>query len=644
MADGAIPPGSAQTPNIAAARYRAFISYSHADKRVAEWLHRALETYHVPQKLVGRSTRVGIVPRRLTPIFRDRDELSATHDLGEALTAALEESQFLLVVCSPASAKSRWVGDEILAFKRLHGEHRVLALIAAGDPGHPDQECFPPPLRFVLGANGELTKEIAHPIAADIREGKDGRQLGKLKLIAGLTGLRLDDVVQREAQRRTRRLVAVASASSAGMIIAGGLAVYADVQRVEADRQRSIALRESAASKAASDFLIGTFKLANPATENPKTITALSILTKGASRIRAEFSAQPELQARMLATVGNAYNNLGLYSETVKLLDLPPEERRLAVTQSVSVYEPLVVALSSEGHLDAALSIVDLAERQLRRDRQPHPDIFASLERQRAAILFVKADPKNGLVAIDRALAIYSLMRNAPQRDVGLALQTRGLALSEDGQFASADASLSRSLAIFRRVMGDGELQTAKAWQALASNNLAAGNLLLAEQQIKRALLIERRILDADNPYLAGDVLTQGTIFQAEHKTVPASAALKEAITIYKKAYSHPHYQIGIALVYLALVEAERGHTALALSELDEAKHNYDVGYGKLHPNHGDLLVNRATILAKVGRRAEAVADCAAGIAILDKTLGPDAAFTKTNVKICATLPGVAKS
>ena len=84
-------------------------------------------------------------------------------------------------------------------------------MIVAGEPGHADNECFPAPLRFALDANGELTDQIAHPIAADIREGKDGRQLGKLKLVAGLTGLRLDDVVQRETQRRTRRLVVVAS-------------------------------------------------------------------------------------------------------------------------------------------------------------------------------------------------------------------------------------------------------------------------------------------------------------------------------------------------------------------------------------------------------------------------------------------------
>ena len=630
-------------PVPSGARYRAFISYSHADKRVADWLHRALETYRIPPKLVGTSTRVGIVPRRLTPIFRDRDELSATHDLGGALTAALEESMFLLVICSPASAKSRWVAEEILAFKRLHGEHRVLAVIAAGEPGHASDECFPPPLRFALGANGELTDEIAHPIAADLREGKDGRQLGKLKLVAGLTGLRLDDVVQREAQRRTRRLVVVASGSAAGMVLAGGLALYANVQRIEADKQRKIAERESAASRAASDFLIGSFKLANPATQNPRTVTALAILSNGAARVRSELSGQPDIESRLLTTLGSAYNNLGLPAETISLLRNSESDIRRAGTLGARAYEPIAMAYIAQGHLDTALATVNAAERQLG-DNALNPEITAQLERTRARILFAEGDPKAGLKAVDRALALYAVAPNAPIKSVAMALQTKGLALSDDGQFAAADDALTRSLSMFRKAFGDHDLSTGKAWQALAMNDLEAGHLPLAEERIAKALSIERRVLDQDNPVLAADISIQGQIFQAEHKLDAAAASLTEAIDIYKHAYGQPHYNIGINLVYLALVEAERGHTNLALSELDEAKHNYDVSYGKLHPNHGDLLVNRATILAKVGRRAEATADCAAGIAILDKTLGPDAAFTKTNVKICASLPGATKS
>ena len=100
-------------------RYFAFISYSHADERWSRWLHRALETYRVPKRLVGRATAHGPIPARLTPVFRDRDELAGAADLGSKVTAALEASRYLIVICSRAAAQSRWVNEEVRVFKRM---------------------------------------------------------------------------------------------------------------------------------------------------------------------------------------------------------------------------------------------------------------------------------------------------------------------------------------------------------------------------------------------------------------------------------------------------------------------------------------------------------------------------------------------
>ena len=51
-------------------KYRAFISYSHADEKWAGWLHRSLETHRLPKVLVGQPTEFGPVPERFTPVFR----------------------------------------------------------------------------------------------------------------------------------------------------------------------------------------------------------------------------------------------------------------------------------------------------------------------------------------------------------------------------------------------------------------------------------------------------------------------------------------------------------------------------------------------------------------------------------------------
>ena len=143
-------------------KYRAFISYSHADAAVARNLHRWLETYRIPIRLVGRETSSGPVPQRLRPVFRDREELPTSADLGAQIDEALRESQTLVVICSPRAAASRWVNEEILAYKRLGRSSRILCLIIAGEPnassmpGHEAEECFPPALRFQLGADGNL--------------------------------------------------------------------------------------------------------------------------------------------------------------------------------------------------------------------------------------------------------------------------------------------------------------------------------------------------------------------------------------------------------------------------------------------------------------------------------------------------------
>ncbi len=116
-------------------KYRAFISYSHADEKWAAWLHRALETYKIPKHLVGKTTDFGPVPEKLAPIFRDRDELATSTELGGALTEALEQSACQIVICSPNSAQSRWTNEEILTYKRIGNQDRIFCLIIDGEPG-----------------------------------------------------------------------------------------------------------------------------------------------------------------------------------------------------------------------------------------------------------------------------------------------------------------------------------------------------------------------------------------------------------------------------------------------------------------------------------------------------------------------------
>ncbi|MGO4504621.1 MULTISPECIES: TIR domain-containing protein [unclassified Dyella] len=251
-----------QPPAAPACRYRAFISYSHRDSSWAGWLHKALETYRVPSRLVGKQTAAGVTPRRLAPIFRDRDELASATDLGSKVREALAQSANLIVICSPYAATSHWVQQEVLAFKRLGRSANIFCLIVDGEPnvgarGDPAQECFVSALRFQLDANGELGSETAEPIAADARASKDGRRNAKLKLIAGMLAISFDSLKQRELQRRNRRLSMITAAALVVAAVTASLAIVAMQARHAADVARVAAERRQRQAEDLIDFMLG---------------------------------------------------------------------------------------------------------------------------------------------------------------------------------------------------------------------------------------------------------------------------------------------------------------------------------------------------------------------------------------------------
>ena len=84
-------------------KYKAFVSYKHThqDAKWAKWLVDAIESYQVPKALITPER-----PKRLGKLFRDKDEGHVTHDLNQLLKDALDDSEYLIVVCSPAAKEA----------------------------------------------------------------------------------------------------------------------------------------------------------------------------------------------------------------------------------------------------------------------------------------------------------------------------------------------------------------------------------------------------------------------------------------------------------------------------------------------------------------------------------------------------------
>ena len=286
-------------------RYWAFLSYAHEDSKAAAKLHNWLERYRVPKTLVGTPHPLGTIPKRLAPVFRDRQELAASSNLGREIKEALNGSNYFIVLCSPEAAQSRWVDQEIRDFKRLHGEDRVFAAILSGEPFSGDiaTECFPPALRQRIGPDGQDTGEPAEPVAADLRVEGDGWRGGFLKLVAGMLDVGLDDLVQRDQQRRQKRMAWMAAASLAGMTVTSGLALFALDSRNTAREERRQA-------EGLVEFMLGDLR------DELEPIGKLEALDKVGERALAYYERQDRktLSDDQLAQRSHALTLLGRIS------------------------------------------------------------------------------------------------------------------------------------------------------------------------------------------------------------------------------------------------------------------------------------------------------------------------------------------
>lgn len=204
----------------AAIRYAAFISYSHADEAAAKSLHRRLETYRLPPQVrsAKNETRVGT-------IFRDRADLAAASDLTDSIKTALADSAALIVLCSPEARQSKWVDAEIRLFRDLHPAAPILAVILRGDPA----DAMP----------DAMVEGGREPLAADFRKEGDGTKLGFLKVVAALKALPLDSLIQRDAQRKLRRVIGITVVAVTLALAMLGMTAYAISAQREAERQRA---------------------------------------------------------------------------------------------------------------------------------------------------------------------------------------------------------------------------------------------------------------------------------------------------------------------------------------------------------------------------------------------------------------------
>lgn len=496
-------------------QYRAYISYSHQDETWAKWLHAALESYHVPRRLVGTKGRFGEIPPRINPVFRDREDLSAARDLSQRITEALGQSESLIVICSPAAAQSRWVNEEIRQYRSSSEAKRIYCLIVDGDPGAESAErrCFPPALFEGAG------QQPFEPLAADVREWADGKRLAKLKLVAGLLGIRLDELRQRDQQRR-RKIRAIAGLGAVAVLALVLTLLYVQISR-QHEREMSeqmasfiVDLGEKLQSETDLETLASIsaealkhFSNLNPARLTAETGKKVALTLRQVGRIdqlqgKPKEALQAFLQSRDVLSglslrnpeskdlmyelglaeyyIGNFFVDQGNYVQaraafekyhemTGRLLDVEPQNTEWLMERAYSHNNLAAVQLDSGMGVDeAALMHMQEAVSLMEDVMQQVPDkaVYAS---NYATMLAWAADAQLEACNLDNAIA----------------LRQKATRLAEN--LAQSDP-------------GDNDLQRRYAYAISGVSSLQAstGQLDLAEQNLRQVIAIFEQLSAAD--------------------------------------------------------------------------------------------------------------------------------------------------
>ena len=509
-------------------KYRAFLSYSHGDRRWARWLHHALEGYPIDKDLIGRTGTAGPVPKALRPIFRDREDFSGGHILTNATVQALDASAALIVLCSLASAERPLVNEEVRLFRSRHPERPVIPVIIDGNwPSN-----FPPALRYELASDGTITDQPITLLGPDLRESGDGRKLGLAKVIAGLIGVSTDDVFRRAERSRRRRNRMRASLAGVFLILAVGAsagALYWWHRYKTDDAFSSAAFRTIGES--VNDVVTQAENLNVP---RAATLTALSGIDRWLNDLVMPYGRPtPELRsskawmliqfARSYAVLGNSAARRTCAEEAQSIMQnlANNNPENLAFQHDLSVaYEELGDALIALGnyvegranHLEAiaiterlaaanlgnfaAQYLLARSEDRIGQGWQEQGNLDEALKHHRASFTILKR-----LAAVEWKDSTTS---STLQGDLSVSYLHIGTILARQGNHADALSNYEMALAVNRK-LASANPRRAIFLSELSTLHEAIGGVLYAQGQqaeavdsFRASLAIRERLAAAD--------------------------------------------------------------------------------------------------------------------------------------------------
>ncbi|MEL7448898.1 MAG: serine/threonine-protein kinase [Pseudomonadota bacterium] len=393
---------------------------------------------------------------------------------------------------------------------------------------------------------------------------------------------------------RRNRAAVVAGAVAALAILAGAALVTAALVRAQrAEQQVRV---EAETSRQVSDFLVGLFKVSEPGEAAGTTVTAKDILDSGAERIGSDLSDQPEVRATLMATMGQVYQQLGLYPQSEALLrDALDANRELHGDESLPVAQArnrLGLVLSDSGDYESAEALL----------------------RQSLAVRESEAEPDQAAIAQN--------------------LADLGWVLYENGQYDEAVAVYERTLDLHRQQFGDDSLQTASVMNRFAVLRRATGDTTEAEPLLRGALAIYRRELGSESLEVARMLNNLGSLLYERGDYADAEPAYREALAL-RQSLLGKHANVATTMNNLALLLRARGDYAGAEAMYDQVLELRRDLLGEQHPAIGGTLNDLGVLYHDLGDYPKAIERLQQARQLFDDALGadhPNSAVIRTNL------------
>ena len=198
-------------------KYAAFISYRHGgiDEKVAMQIHKQIEQYCIPHKLAKTLGK-----KSVGKVFRDAEELKAASDLSAIIRDALDETEWLIVICTKRFKNSVWCMEEVEYFVQIRGRERIIVVLVEGEP----DESFPKILTEIE-RDGKIVS--IEPLAVDIRAESEAHIISnvkkeKFRFLAAMLDVDYDDLRQRQRERKLRAVLV----ASGGVVFAMGIFAF----------------------------------------------------------------------------------------------------------------------------------------------------------------------------------------------------------------------------------------------------------------------------------------------------------------------------------------------------------------------------------------------------------------------------------